>query len=347
MEYFAFGESFVEEHKNSHNSPYKFNGKELVEESGLYYYGARYYDARISIWASVDPLANFNPFMDDEHYIDGDHNGGVFNHFNHNSYGYCYQNPINLVDPNGKQSNFQAIIRNGNRLITNTHAAALGSLDAAASGSSIGITDLIGCSDYSQQFRGNPSALRSYYIGRVIGDIAMISSGDGTATGGFSTALSGLGTGPGATVISTIGSAIGAYGTGVAIAGTVDLAQNTAILLKMGVDLDNASNSANSNDEPSATGSSNPNDYSSNSKRKANSSSKGDILQTPDSHPDNFTKKGKNYTNKNTGEKWQKSNTQHSGESEWKVGLGKNEPTPNKKITVTASDRKVLKIDNK
>lgn len=80
----------------------------------------------------------------------------------------------------------------------------------------------------------------------------MISSGDGTATGGFSTALSGLGTGPGATVISTIGSAIGAYGTGVAIAGTVDLAQNTAILLKMGVDLDNASNSANSNDEPSA-----------------------------------------------------------------------------------------------
>jgi hypothetical protein len=43
--------------------------------------------------------------MDDEHYIDGQHNGGVFNHFNHNSYGYCYQNPIKYVDPNGKQSN--------------------------------------------------------------------------------------------------------------------------------------------------------------------------------------------------------------------------------------------------
>jgi hypothetical protein len=51
----------------------------------------------------VDPLANFNPFMDDEHYIDGQHNGGVFNHFNHNVYGYCYQNPIILIDPNGKQ----------------------------------------------------------------------------------------------------------------------------------------------------------------------------------------------------------------------------------------------------
>jgi RHS repeat-associated protein len=102
-EYFAFGETFIEEHKDSHNSPYKFNGKELDEESGLYYYGARYYDPRISIWASVDPLANFNPFMDSEFYIDGDHNGGVFNHFNHNSYGYCYQNPVRLIDPNGKQ----------------------------------------------------------------------------------------------------------------------------------------------------------------------------------------------------------------------------------------------------
>ena len=47
----------MEEHKNSINSPFKFNGKELNEESGLYYYGARYYDPRLSIWASTDPLA--------------------------------------------------------------------------------------------------------------------------------------------------------------------------------------------------------------------------------------------------------------------------------------------------
>ena len=104
MEYFAFGETFVEEHKNSNNSPYKFNGKELDDESGLYYYGARYYDPRISIWASVDPLADYNPHMNDEHYIDGQHNGGVYNHFNFNTYSYCYQNPIKLVDPNGKQA---------------------------------------------------------------------------------------------------------------------------------------------------------------------------------------------------------------------------------------------------
>lgn len=103
MEYFAFGETFIEEHKNSHNAPYKFNGKELDEESGLYYYGARYYDPRISIWSSTDPLSGFNPIFEEEHYFDFEHNGGVSNSFNHATYSYCYQNPIILLDPNGKQ----------------------------------------------------------------------------------------------------------------------------------------------------------------------------------------------------------------------------------------------------
>ncbi|MFV0531550.1 MAG: RHS repeat-associated core domain-containing protein, partial [Flavobacteriales bacterium] len=35
------------------NTPYLFNAKELNEETGLYYYGARYYNPRISLWLSV------------------------------------------------------------------------------------------------------------------------------------------------------------------------------------------------------------------------------------------------------------------------------------------------------
>jgi RHS repeat-associated protein len=66
---------------NYYNSPYKFNGKELDEETGFYYYGARYYDPRISIWQSVDPLAE--------------------KFFNRNPYEYCFSNPINLTDPTG------------------------------------------------------------------------------------------------------------------------------------------------------------------------------------------------------------------------------------------------------
>ena len=49
LEYFSFGETFVQEHSNTDRIPYLFNGKELDEETGLYYYGARYYDPRTSI----------------------------------------------------------------------------------------------------------------------------------------------------------------------------------------------------------------------------------------------------------------------------------------------------------
>ncbi|KFF74817.1 hypothetical protein HX13_12500 [Chryseobacterium sp. P1-3] len=103
IEYFPSGEVFVENHKNSYNTPYKFNGKEQDDETGYYYYGARYYNPRVSLWLNVDPLAEYNPFMNDQAYIDGQHNGGVYNSGNNNPYIYTYQNPIIYIDPDGKQ----------------------------------------------------------------------------------------------------------------------------------------------------------------------------------------------------------------------------------------------------
>ena len=82
LEYFAFGETFVEEHSNTKHTPYLFNGKELDEETGLYYYGARYYDARTSIWLAVDPLADQMPEW--------------------SPYTYSFNNPVTFIDPNGK-----------------------------------------------------------------------------------------------------------------------------------------------------------------------------------------------------------------------------------------------------
>jgi RHS repeat-associated protein len=105
IEYFPSGEVFVENHnKASNNSPYKFNAKELDAETGYYYYGARYYNPRVSLWLNVDPLADYNPFYNKEHYIDGQHNGGMYNSGNLNPYIYTYQNPVIFVDPNGKQA---------------------------------------------------------------------------------------------------------------------------------------------------------------------------------------------------------------------------------------------------
>ena len=106
VEYIAFGEVLFEEHSVSPTMPYLFNGKELDTETGLYYYGARYYDPRVSLWLNTDPLSGYNPIQETEHYIDGQHNNGVFNPMNHNTYGYTYNNPVIYVDPTGKQAYF-------------------------------------------------------------------------------------------------------------------------------------------------------------------------------------------------------------------------------------------------
>lgn len=58
------------------------------------------------MWLSTDPLSVYNPVMETEYYIDGQHNKGVYNSFNLNTFGYCYQNPVIYLDPNGKQNKF-------------------------------------------------------------------------------------------------------------------------------------------------------------------------------------------------------------------------------------------------
>ena len=81
MEYLPFGETLVEEHLNSYNSPYKFNAKEFDAETGNYYYGARYYNPKWSIWLSVDPMAEKYPSW--------------------SPYSYTLNNPIRYIDPTG------------------------------------------------------------------------------------------------------------------------------------------------------------------------------------------------------------------------------------------------------
>ena len=77
-----YGELLVDEHSSSEDLPYKFNGKQFDDETGLYYYGARYMNPMASIWYGVDPLA--------EKYI------------NIGSYIYCHSSPIMLIDPTGE-----------------------------------------------------------------------------------------------------------------------------------------------------------------------------------------------------------------------------------------------------
>ena len=79
--YKPFGETLIDEHAVSYDSPWKFNGKEWDSETGLYYYGARYYEPTLAIWYGVDALAEKCP--------------------NIGAYVYCFSNPVRLTDPDG------------------------------------------------------------------------------------------------------------------------------------------------------------------------------------------------------------------------------------------------------
>lgn len=88
------------------STPYKFTGKEQDPETGLYYYGARYYDARLSRWASADPaLIKYLPTGDDKKNKNLPA-GGIYNTINLDLYHYAGNNPIKYLDPNGETSSF-------------------------------------------------------------------------------------------------------------------------------------------------------------------------------------------------------------------------------------------------
>ncbi len=80
VEYIPYGEVFVEERNSQFSTNFLFNAKELDNETGLYYYGARYLDPTGAMWLSVDP---------------------VF-HAGTSPYAYCLGNPVKMIDPDGR-----------------------------------------------------------------------------------------------------------------------------------------------------------------------------------------------------------------------------------------------------
>ena len=85
-EYLPYGEEFVDLMASGSDPelPFKFNGKELDSETGLLYYGARYYMPKYYQWPTCDPMELKYP--------------GV------SSYSFCKNNPMNRIDLYGKDS---------------------------------------------------------------------------------------------------------------------------------------------------------------------------------------------------------------------------------------------------
>ena len=64
------------------NWSHTFSAKERDSETGLSYFGARYYSSDLSIWLSVDPMSDKYPHQ--------------------SNYVYCGNNPSKIIDPNGE-----------------------------------------------------------------------------------------------------------------------------------------------------------------------------------------------------------------------------------------------------
>ncbi|MBO7491040.1 MAG: RHS repeat-associated core domain-containing protein [Bacteroidales bacterium] len=73
---------------NVHCWLHTFSAKEKDSETGLSYFGSRYYSSDLSIWLSVDPMsdkyASLSPYV------------------------YCADNPIKLVDPDGEEIEYNS-----------------------------------------------------------------------------------------------------------------------------------------------------------------------------------------------------------------------------------------------
>ena len=91
-EYTPYGNTSYQAARNQTHSPqrYKYTGKERDEENGLDYYGARYYSSDLGRWINCDPSG-----LED----------GL------NVYLYVHGNPVNWVDPDGRETRKQMFDR--------------------------------------------------------------------------------------------------------------------------------------------------------------------------------------------------------------------------------------------
>ncbi len=98
LEYFPFGEIWVDERAESELTPYLFSGKELDDETGLAYFGARYYDPRQSQWVSADPI--LENLLVPGALAQADLSPQPFRLPGY-TFAYVGNDPVNLVDPTG------------------------------------------------------------------------------------------------------------------------------------------------------------------------------------------------------------------------------------------------------
>ena len=214
--YLPYGELLVDEHSSSEEMPYKFNGKELDEETGLYYYGARYMQPVASIWYGVDPLTEKYPNM--------------------GAYVYCAGNPIRFSDPNG-QDWWDKVKGFGAALVDN----ATGGLTDIRTYAGRNVSD-------PKDFNAGLTAgdIASLTVGTIESGTgsAMVASGTSITTVGLVAEGPSLGT---STAVVVVGGADAAVGAGLTAHGAVMMANASKNLSEKKGHLDTGNSKASTN----------------------------------------------------------------------------------------------------
>jgi RHS repeat-associated protein len=103
LDYYPFGSVRLDEKTSGYEDNHKYTGKELDEETNLYYYGARYYNGKIGRFVSEDPaylaVGDKNKIkqitgQELQQYLSDPQ--GL------NNYSYVKNNPLIAIDPNGE-----------------------------------------------------------------------------------------------------------------------------------------------------------------------------------------------------------------------------------------------------
>lgn len=105
-DYLPYGqERYVHEELSAPDTAQGFTGKELDDETGLNYYGARYYDSATGRFISPDPL-----LLRMDQIAEEEKNEFLSDPQNLNAYTYAKNNPVKYVDPDGEFAFLAALV---------------------------------------------------------------------------------------------------------------------------------------------------------------------------------------------------------------------------------------------
>jgi RHS repeat-associated protein len=196
-DYAPFGEELTNATRTSLNVGYggadlfrhRFTGKERDSETGLDYFGARYFSSQQGRFMSPDPLLNLTPtIMDPQRW---------------NRYAYVRNNPLRHVDPNGED--IDDVVNGFVNAIGSNHLLGAGRLRSDSRDFQVG--QLLG--DVASMVAG---------VAETTGGLAAASAGTEAAGAGL---LAAPETGGASLVVTAAGAGVTVVGTGVAAEGVV------------------------------------------------------------------------------------------------------------------------------